>query len=69
MASVLVKKPTTKLAWEAIAQMCVGSDHVWRSTLQKMFSDDDINEERAVKIFSASSPTSTLRLLWRWRRC
>ena len=33
MAYVLVKKPTTKLAWEAITQMCVGSDRARRSTL------------------------------------
>ena len=33
MASVLAKKPIAKLAWEAITQMCVGSDRARRSTL------------------------------------
>jgi hypothetical protein len=33
MASILAKKPTTMLAWEAIAQMRVGSDRARWSTL------------------------------------
>jgi len=41
MVSVLAKKPTAKLAWEAIAQMRVGSDRARWSTLQKLRQEWD----------------------------